>query len=144
MLLSLIGYTHAMSLALWFAGLFGYVVIVWPAILKVHDPALPRDVLVQIGTMTAPWIYLAMASVLGSFLLYWALSDVIPTVAGVIYLIVLLGLVGNNIYGSLRAWPTIMMAPDAVAWAAWKAFYLRMFVSMVIGLSALSLTIFVI
>lgn len=144
MLLSLIGYVHAMSLALWFCGLFGYVMIVWPSIFKVHAPALPRDILVQIGTATAPWIYLAMVCALGSFLLYWALSDDIPATLGLIYLVVLLLLIANNLYGSFRAWPTIMMAPDQEARAAWKAFYIRMFVSMVVGLSALSVTIFVV
>lgn len=143
MIETLAGYVHAMSLALWFGGLFGYVMIVWPQILRAAAPDLPRALLVSIGTRTAPWIYLAMASALGSFLLFWALTD-IPLRAALPYLLVLLGLIANNVYGSLRAWPTIMMAPDAEASAAWSAFFLRMAISMVVGLGLLSLTLFVI
>ena len=145
MIEALAGYVHAMSLALWFGGLFGYVMIVWPQILRAAEPDLPRALLVSIGTRTAPWIYLAMASALGSFLLFWAITDIaLPTWAAILYLLVLLGLIANNLYGSFRAWPTIMVAPDTAAHAAWGSFYLRMATSMVVGLTALSLTLFVI
>ena len=144
LLQALLGYTHAMSLALWFGGLFGYAVIVWPAIMKVNAPNLPRGVLVQIGVTTAPWIYLAMVAALGSYLGYWFLVDTIPTSAGVAYLILIVLLIANNCWGSLKSWPAIMMAPDDQAMRAWKNFYFRMFTSLVFGLAALSLTLFVI
>lgn len=145
MIEALAGYVHAMSMALWFGGLFGYVMIVWPEILRGAAPELPRSLLVSIGTRTAPWIYLAMVSALGSFFVFWAVTDIIiPVWAALLYLIVLLGLIANNLYGSFASWPTIMMAPEAVAWSAWKRFFLRMAISMVLGLSQLSLTFFVI
>ena len=141
----LAGYIHAMSLALWFGGLFGYVTIVWPELLRAHAPDLPRGILAGIGSRTAPWIYLAMVSGFLSLVVYWAVSD--PTFSGWawgLYFAVLLGLIANNLYGSFRAWPTIMLAPDEIARAAWRSFYLRMALSLVPGAVALSLTLLVI
>src|ERR1700750_605118 len=57
-------YAHVISLSLWFGGLFGYVVIVWPAMTSDVDGAFPRALLARIAMRTAPWIYLAMATAL--------------------------------------------------------------------------------
>ena len=54
--LAVLIYVHLLSLTLWFGGLFGYVAIVWPAILSEADGAFPRDLLVRITVRTAPWI----------------------------------------------------------------------------------------
>jgi hypothetical protein len=138
-MLSLLAYVHVMSLALWFGGLFGYVVIVWPVILRAGAPVLPRSLLASIATRTALWIYLAMASALLSGFSYWYLgAAAIPRGAAAVYFSVLLALVANNMFGSLRSWPAIMLAPDAMAWSAWRAFYGRMAISMVLGLSCFS------
>jgi len=141
----LAGYIHAMSLALWFGGLFVYVMIVWPQVLRTSDTDLPRTLLVGIGARTAPWIYLAMFSALASFLIFWLSTEKdLPIWAGGIYFMVLLALIANNLYGSFFSWPAIMMAPDRVAQSAWENFYIRMATSMVVGLTALSVTLFII
>ncbi len=142
MLEQLLLYVHTMSLALWFGGLFGYVLIVWPAIAAVEAPAFPRTLYATIGTRTAPWIYLAMGGTIGSFLLYWVLgyfngAALIP----LLYLAVLVALVANNVVGSTRTWPMIMLAPDDKARTIWGGFRVRMAVSLALGLSCLSLTI---
>jgi hypothetical protein len=129
-------YFHLLSLTLWFGGLFGYVAIVWPAILSEAGGAFPRDLLVRIAVRTAPWIYLAMSSALLSFLGIWAMGGVPAAVvwkAG--YGVMLAALVANNVYGTLVAWPRIMFSPENVARREWFWFRLRMTASLVVGLA---------
>jgi hypothetical protein len=128
-------YVHLLALTLWFGGLFGYVAIVWPVILRQADGALPRDLLVGIAVRTAPWIYLGMSSAVLSFLGIWAMGQgpaAAVWMAG--YGVLLAGLVANNVYGTLVAWPRIMFAPERVARREWFWFRVRMTVSLVVGL----------
>jgi hypothetical protein len=133
--LAVLVYVHLLSLTLWFGGLFGYVAIVWPAILTEADGALPRDLLVRIAVRTAPWLYLGMSIAVLSFLGIWALGRV-PTAAVWMagYGVLLAALVANNVYGTLVAWPRIMFSPDRVARREWFWFRVRMTVSLVVGL----------
>lgn len=135
-------YLHVMSLAMWFGGLFGYVLIVWPTLLHTAAPGFPRQVLVTIGMRTAPWIYLAMGTALVTFFAYWfaGLGDV-PAWCYWLYLVVLGLLAANNVYGSTVAWPRIMLFPEAAARRSWRAFYWRMAISLGVGLAALSVCV---
>jgi hypothetical protein len=129
-------YLHLFSLTLWFGGLFGYVAIVWPAILSEADGAFPRDLLVRIAVRTAPWIYLGMSCAVSSFLGIWVMGAVAaPAVWMAAYGLLLAALVANNVYGTLVAWPRIMFAPEKVARREWFWFRLRMTVSLVVGLA---------
>ena len=133
--LAVLIYVHLLSLTLWFGGLFGYVAIVWPAILSEADGAFPRDLLVRIAVRTAPWIYLGMSSAFLSFLGIWLMGGVAaPFVLVAAYGVLLVALVANNVYGTLVAWPRIMFAPERVAQREWFWFRLRMTVSLVVGL----------
>ena len=69
-------YVHVISLSLWFGGLFGYVIVVWPAIMSEADGGFLRALLARIAMRTAPWIYLAMASALLSFVAIWVMDAV--------------------------------------------------------------------
>jgi hypothetical protein len=129
-------YFHLLSLTLWFGGLFGYVAIVWPAILSEAGSAFPRDLLVRIAVRTAPWIYLGMSSALLSFLAISAMGGVpAPVVWKASYGVILAALVANNVYGTLVAWPRIMFSPENVARREWFWFRLRMTGSLVVGLA---------
>ena len=133
--LAVLIYVHLLSLTLWFGGLFGYVAIVWPAILCEADGAFPRDLLVRIAVRTAPWIYLGMSSAFLSFLAIWVMGGVSASfVLLAAYGVLLAALVGNNVYGTLVAWPRIMFAPERVARREWFWFRVRMTASLVIGL----------
>lgn len=133
--LAVLIYVHLLSLTLWFGGLFGYVAIVWPAILSEADGAFPRDLLVRIAVRTAPWIYLGMSSAFLSFLGIWVMGGVpAPSVLFAVYGVLLAALVANNVYGTLVAWPRIMFAPERVARREWFWFRVRMTASLVIGL----------
>jgi hypothetical protein len=135
MALAALGYVHLLSLTLWFGGLFGYVAVVWPAIEIEADGAFPRDLLVRIAVRTAPWIYLGMSSAVLSFLGIWATGTVpAATVWMAAYGVLLAGLVANNVYGTLVAWPRIMFSPERVARRTWLVFRVRMTVSLVVGL----------
>lgn len=137
-------YLHITSLALWFGGLFGYVMIVWPSIFSTEQPAFPRQLLTAISVRTAPWIYLAMGSALISLLLYFAFGLLqAPIQLKLLYLVILMLLIANNVYGSVVAWPRIMLTPDKGARKSWRYFYLRMVISLVLGLTLLSLAIVV-
>ena len=128
-------YLHLLSLTLWFGGLFGYVAIVWPAILREAGGSFPRDLLVGIAVRTAPWIYLGMSSALLSFLGIWLLGGVPASavwMAG--YGMLLAALVANNVYGTLVAWPRIMFSPETIAMQEWFWFRVRMTISLVLGL----------
>ena len=98
-------YVHLVSLALWLGGLFGYVAIVWPAIMSEADGAFPRAILARIAMRTGPWIYLA------------------------------------NVYGSVAAWPRIMLLPQRLVGREWVWFRVRMIVSLVVGLILYSVAI---
>lgn len=139
MLAEALSYLHLMSLALWFGGLFAYVAIVWPSAFRLSAPDFPRATLATIGTRSAPWIYLAMVSALASYLVYWlgGFAD-IPSGAAIGYLIVLLLLIANNVYGSLVTWPRIMLSTGAQVRRVWRVFHARMAISLVVGLGMLS------
>jgi uncharacterized membrane protein len=134
-------YFHLLSLTLWFGGLFGYVAIVWPAILTEAGGAFPRDLLVGIAVRTAPWIYLGMSSALLSFLGIWMMGGPAPAVWMAGYGMLLTALVANNVYGTLVAWPRIMFAPERIARREWFWFRVRMTVSLVVGLGLYSLAV---
>src|SRR5258706_10609509 len=92
-------YAHVISLTLWFGGLFGYVVIVWPAVTSDADGAFPRALLARIAMRTAPWIYLGMSTALLSLAGVWAMDGAgAPTLWTVGYSLVLTALVANNVY----------------------------------------------
>ena len=133
---------NVVSQALWVGGLFGYVLIVWPAIVRDADGAFPRALLAQIAMRTAPWIYLAMGSTLASFLLLWAMQALtVPTGGLILYGTTMGLLVANNVYGTVTAWPRIMMLPQTQARQEWYRFRLRMAAALVLGLATYSAAI---
>ena len=135
-------YAHVISLTLWFGGLFGYVVIVWPALTSHADGAFPRAILARIAMRTAPWIYLGMATAVVSLAGLWLTGGIgarTPWMAA--YGLVLAALVANNVYGTVVAWPRIMLLPGSTARRAWFWFRVRMSVSLVAGLALYSAAI---
>ena len=135
-------YLHVISLSLWFGGLFGYVVIVWPALMSDADGAFPRAILARIAMRTAPWIYLAMSTALLSLAGIWVMDGVAtraPWMAG--YSVLLSALVANNVYGTVVAWPRIMLLPRSIATQEWFWFRVRMSVSLLVGLGLYSAAI---
>ena len=128
-------YLHVLALSLWFGGLFGYVFIVWPAIMSDAGDAFPRALLASIAMRTAPWIYLAMATALLTFAGIWVMDDErsISWMAG--YSVLLIALVANNVYGTKVAWPRIMLLPQSAARTEWYWFRVRMTISLVVGLA---------
>ena len=135
-------YVHVTSLSLWFGGLFGYVVIVWPAIMSDAGGAFPRAILARIAMRTAPWIYLGMSSALLSLAGIWVMDGVAawrPWMAA--YSLLLTALVANNVYGTVVAWPRIMLLPQRSAGREWFWFRVRMSVSLVVGLALYSAAI---
>lgn len=142
MLAETIRYFHVLSLALWIGGLFGYVMVVWPSVIQVNQPVFPRQLLSSIAMRTAPWIYLAMGCVLVTSIAYvFVKFDSYATHYKILYLLALVLLISNNIYGSIVAWPRIMLSPDKAARESWRWFYFRMASSLVGGLLLLSLAI---
>ena len=133
--LAVLTYLHVVALSLWFGGLFGYLVIVWPVITRDAGDELPRGLLAGIAVRTAPWIYLAMATALVSLAAAWAMGGGVraPWMAG--YTLLLLALVANNVYGTVVAWPRLMFAPEPAAKREWHWFRVRMAVSLAIGLT---------
>jgi uncharacterized membrane protein len=135
-------YLHVISLALWFGGLFGYLFMVWPAVMSHADGSFPRDVLVTIAIRTAPWIYVAMASAVASFLLVWLMGGVAVRAPWmVVYGLLLISLVANNLYGTFIAWPRIMWLDDPDAIREWFWFRVRMSVSLAVGLALYSVAV---
>jgi hypothetical protein len=135
-------YLHVISLSLWFGGLFGYVVIVWPALMSEADHDFPRALLARIGMRTAPWIYLGMSTALLTLAVLWIVGGVAartPWMVG--YSTLLVALVANNVYGSTVAWPRIMLLPRSIARHEWFWFRVRMSVSLVVGLALYSAAI---
>jgi|SRR5688572_16596330 uncharacterized membrane protein len=135
-------YVHILSLSLWFGGLFGYVAVVWPAIMTEADGTFPRAILARIGMRTAPWIYLGMSAAVLSLAGVWVMDDVAaraPWLAA--YTVLLTMLVANNVYGTVVAWPRIMLLPQRVVRREWFWFRVRMTVSLVVGLALYSVAI---
>ena len=135
-------YVHVISLSLWFGGLFGYVLIVWPAIMSDADGEFPRAILARIAMRTAPWIYLGMSTALLSLAGVWLMDGVAarrPWMVG--YSLLLTTLVANNVYGTVVAWPRIMLLPRRSAGQEWFWFRVRMSVSLVVGLALYSAAI---
>lgn len=140
--MSAVIYLHVISLALWFGGLFGYLIMVWPAIMSQANGSFPRELLVTIAMRTAPWIYVAMASALASFLFIWLMGGVaVRTPWMVVYGLLLMGLVANNIYGTVVAWPRIMFLPERSAVREWFWFRVRMSVALAVGLALYSVAV---
>lgn len=136
-------FLHTFSLALWFGGLFGYVLIVWPSIIETEQPGFPRAQLSSIALRTAPWIYLAMITALVTAVVYFFGSlHRISFEAKLLYMMILVLLIANNVYGSVISWPRMMLSPNDVAKTSWKWFYLRMAISLLGGLLLLCIAIF--
>jgi hypothetical protein len=126
---------HLTALALWVGWLFGYVAVVWPAIMNEAEGRFPRALLVGIGMRTAPWIYLAMASALLSLIALWVMDAAAARQPGIVaYTLALTALVANNVYGTVVSWPRVMLLPRRRAAAEWFWFRVRMTVSLVVGL----------
>lgn len=140
--LAVLTYLHVLSLSLWFGGLFGYVVIVWPAIMSEAEDAFPRALLARIAMRTAPWIYMAMATALFTLAGIWMMGGGtrVSWMAG--YGVLLIALVANNVYGTMVAWPRLMLLPQSLARKEWYWFRLRMTISLVVGLALHGAAIF--
>lgn len=139
-----LAFVHIVSLSLWFGGLFGYLVIVWPAMMRVARGRFPRTLLASVAMGTAPWIAAAMAVAFGSLLALGVTGGFRP--AGVlgaplggrwllVYGLLLTALIANNVYGMLVTWPRMMLLPEPDAVRAWLVFRIRMGVSLVVGLA---------
>jgi len=140
--LALLTYLHVLSLSLWFGGLFGYLVIVWPAIMSEAGDEFPRDLLVRIAVRTAPWIYMAMVTALLTFVAIWVMDGGAPDAWMAVYGVLLIALVANNVYGTRVAWPRIMFRPESAVRREWYWFRVRMTVSLAIGLTLHAAAIF--
>jgi hypothetical protein len=138
----LVIYVHVVALSLWFGGLFGYVLIVWPVIMQEAEGAFPRALLARIAMRTAPWIYVAMFSALLSLAAIW-IGGSVPADNGwlAVYSVALAALVANNVYGSVVAWPRMMLLPEPTARREWFWFRLRMGIALVLGLTLYSLAV---
>jgi uncharacterized membrane protein len=135
-------YLHVLSMSLWFGSLFGYVVIVWPAIMSEAEGEFPRAILARIAMRTAPWIYLGMSTALLSLVGVWAMDGLAAQRTWMVgYGALLAALAGNNVYGSIVAWPRIMLLPQNIARKEWFWFRVRMTVSLVVGLALYSAAI---
>jgi hypothetical protein len=139
--ISVLIYLHVISLSLWFGGLFAYVVIIWPALMIDAAGEFPRAILARIAIRTAPWIYLGMSVALMSLAAIWILDESArsPWLLG--YSLLLIALVANNVYGSVVAWPRIMLQPQRVAAREWFWLRVRMSVALVMGLALYSAVI---
>ncbi len=128
-------FLHVTALALWVGWLFGYVAVVWPAVMSEAEGKFPRALLVGIGIRTAPWIYLAMASALLSLIALWIMDAAAARQPGIVaYTVALTALVANNVYGTVVSWPRIMLLPQRNAAAEWFRFRARMTGSLVVAL----------
>ena len=127
---------HVISLGLWVGGLFGYVVIVWPAIIRDANGKFPRSLLAVIAMRTAPWIYAAMGCALLTFAAIWLRGGIVVQRFWIVsYGLLLTTLVGNNVYGTVTAWPRMMLLPFAGARQEWFWFRVRMGTSLGIVLT---------
>lgn len=135
-------YVHVLSLSLWFGGLFAYVAIVWPAVMSEADGTFPRAMLARIGMRTGPWIYLGMSAAVLSLAGIWLMDDVAAETPWlVVYALLLAALVANNVYGSVVAWPRLMLLPQRLVRREWFWFRVRMAVSLVVGLALFSVAV---
>jgi uncharacterized membrane protein len=134
-------YLHVISLSLWFGGLFAYLVIVWPALMIDAAGEFPRAILARIAMRTAPWIYLGMSTALVSLAAIWIIDGAARTPWMVGYSLLLTALVANNVYGSVVAWPRIMLQPQRAAAREWFWLRVRMSVALVMGLALYSAAI---
>ncbi len=131
--------THILGLMFWMGGLFVYLFIVWPAVFAYQAGRFPRDLLGSIAIRTAPWIYFAMMIVLATAIIIAALSAIsVPVGWVVMYFLALFLLIGNNVFGTLRSWPTMLFASDSEAKKTWNRFFVRMASSFVIGMTMVS------
>ena len=127
---------HLISLGLWMGGLFGYLVIVWPAIIGEANGRFPRSLLAVIAMRTAPWIYAAMGCAVLTFATVWLSGALLVQRFWIAsYGLLLTALVGNNVYGTVAAWPRMMLLPFAGARQEWFWFRVRMGASLGIGLA---------
>jgi uncharacterized membrane protein len=137
--LAVLTYLHVLALSLWFGSLFGYLLMVWPAITSEADGAFPRDILVGIAMRSAPWIYLGMSTALLSLAGLWFVEGWPVRGSWMVgYTVLLIALVANNVYGSMVAWPRIMFLPENMVRREWFWFRVRMSVSLVVGLALFS------
>jgi uncharacterized membrane protein len=142
--LGLLIYLHVLSLTLWFGSLFGYLFIVWPAIMSDAEGAFPREILVGIAIRSAPWIYVGMSTALLSLAGVWLVEGMAARGAWMVgYTVLLIALVANNVYGTMVAWPRIMFLPESMVRREWFWFQVRMSVSLVVGLALFSSAIIV-
>jgi hypothetical protein len=126
---------HVTALALWCGWLFGYVAVVWPAVMSEADNRFPRALLAGIGVRTTGWISVAMGSAFVSLVALWAMDAPVTHQPGTLaYGVVLTALVANNVYGAIVAWPRLMLLPQRQATREWFWFRARMTVSLVLGL----------
>jgi hypothetical protein len=141
--IQILAYVHLMALSLWMGGLFGYLVIVWPAIMSDGSGRFPRALLAAIAMRTAPWIYAAMAAALATFVAISLIDTVRPDrFVSVVYAFVLIALIGNNVYGTVVAWPRMMLLPFEIARREWFWFRVRMGVALVAGLGLYSTAVY--
>ena len=81
---------------------------------------------------TAPWIYLGMSAAVLSLAGIWVMDDVTGRTPW---------LVANNVYGSVVAWPRMMLLPQRLVRREWFWFRVRMSVSLVVGLLLYSVAV---
>ena len=128
-------FLHVTALSLWCGWLFSYVAVVWPAILRDSDGRFPRALLCAIGVRTAPWISLAMATAIMTLAgLWFAGAAPLRHPGAALYATALVALVANNVYGSIVAWPRMMLLPRMSAAREWFWFRLRMTVALALVL----------
>jgi hypothetical protein len=142
-LIQVLTYAHLTALGLWLGGLFGYVVIVWPAIMTDASGRFPRALLAGIAIRTAPWIYSAMILALLTYAAMWLTGNINAGLPWILaYGLMLAALLGNNVYGSIVAWPRMMLLAFDGAGRVWFWFRVRMWAALVVGLALYSMAIF--
>ena len=127
-------YVHLLTMALWFGGLFLYVFVVWPAVASQSRGVFPRGLLCTMAMRTAGWIYLGMTAALASVVAVWIIDPPLRNSLMVGYTLLVTGAAANNVYGSVVAWPRMMLCSAPVAAKEWFWFRVRMGISLVVGL----------
>lgn len=135
---------HMMALICWFGGLFAYLFIIWPAIFQLSSGSFPREMLGVVAFRTAPWIYLGMVTAVASAIAFIWVSPLLGMQSSIVqgYMAVLTILVGNNVFGSIKGWPSILCSPEPQALTHWKWFYTRMALSFIGGFSLIILGLY--
>jgi uncharacterized membrane protein len=142
-LVTLLVHFHIIALSLWFGGLFCYLLMVWPAIVTRETKLFPRQIIAAIGTRTFPWIYFAMIVALLSFLAVWGMGALpFDHFTMGVYGFFLVGLFLNNLYGTVVAWPQLMLESETAAYVKWKWYKIRMSLSFIVGITLHSLVVF--